>query len=144
MNIQFTTDIDGGTRPETGAWDVGADEYGVGLGKKAIGQEPKKVVLPKVFALYQNMPNPFNPVTKIRYDIPYRKGRSNQYQARLDIYNIRGQLVRTLVNGIRNPGYHSVIWGGRDMRGKALSSGMYVYMFRAGKFVKKRKRILIK
>ena len=78
--------------------------------------------LPERFALYQNTPNPFNPATTIRYDVPTGGGR-----VRIDIYDVSGRLVRTLVDGAESPGEKSVVWDGTDDRGIAVSTGVSFY-----------------
>jgi len=62
----------------------------------------------------------------------------------LEVYNIRGQKVRTLVNEFKEIGYHSVIWDGRDDNSKPVGSGIYFYRLNAGDFDKTRKMILLK
>mgnify|MGYP000938694870 CR=1 FL=1 len=95
-------------------------------------------ILPEVFALHQNYPNPFNPVTTIRYDVP------EQSHVTMEIYNLLGQKVATLVNGIQEPGYHAIMWNGTNMSGAAMSSGMYFYHIQAGDFRSVKKLILVK
>ncbi len=68
-----------------------------------------------------NAPNPFNPTTTIRYSLP------GTGQARLAIYSVHGQLVRTLIDGPTQAGHHSVAWNGTDPRGRAVASGVYLY-----------------
>lgn len=68
-----------------------------------------------------NFPNPFNPKTKIRYDLP------KVAVITLKIYDISGNLVKRLVNEEREAGIHSVIWDGKDERGKSVESGVYIY-----------------
>jgi len=97
-----------------------------------------EAVIPDVFALHQNYPNPFNPVTTIRYDIP------EQALVRIDIYNILGQKVAVLVEGLHEPGFHAVRWNGTNMYGNALSSGMYFYHIKAGDFRNVKKLLLVK
>ena len=94
--------------------------------------------VPGVFALHQNYPNPFNPVTTIRYDVP------EQAHVTMEIYNLLGQKVATLVNGIQEPGYHAIMWNGTNMSGAAMSSGMYFYHIQAGDFRSVKKLILVK
>lgn len=77
--------------------------------------------LPNRFFLHQNQPNPFNPLTQIRYDLPELS------DVRLDIFNIAGRKVITLVNGWEQAGCKSVVWNGLDDEGKAVSSGVYLY-----------------
>ena len=104
-------------------WYLGADD---------------EAAIPGVFALHQNYPNPFNPVTTIRYDVP------EQSHVTMDIYNLLGQRVATLVNGIQEPGYHAIMWNGTNMHGAAMSSGMYFYHIQAGDFRAVKKLILVK
>jgi hypothetical protein len=94
--------------------------------------------LPDVFALHNNYPNPFNPVTNISYDIP------EVAQVTLDIYNISGQKVRTLAQGHHEPGRYRIQWNATNDYGNPLSSGMYIYRIRAGDFVSVKKLILMK
>jgi len=95
-------------------------------------------LLPEVFALHQNFPNPFNPITTIRYDVP------EQSHVRMEIYNVLGQKVAVVVNSIQDPGFHAVRWNGTNMYGNPLSSGMYFYHIQAGDFRSIKKLILVK
>jgi len=81
----------------------------------------EQVLRPTEFALSQNAPNPFNPQTTIRFELP------EAAHARLAIYTTAGQLVRTLVDGEVAAGPHEVAWDGRDASGREASSGVYVY-----------------
>jgi hypothetical protein len=94
--------------------------------------------VPETFALHQNHPNPFNPITNIRFDIP------EESHVKLDIYNIAGQRVTTLVNGTMRPGFHSIRWNGTNDNGKQLASGMYIYRISGGKFTAVKKLVLMK
>ena len=78
-------------------------------------------LLPTGYELYQNHPNPFNPSTRIAYDIP------NGTNVSLSIYNVLGQQVRVLVDSYETAGHHTVLWDGRDSRGGAVASGVYFY-----------------
>jgi len=95
-------------------------------------------MVPVEFALHQNYPNPFNPVTNIRFDIP------EESHVRLDIYNVTGQKVATLVNGSLQPGYHSIQWNGTNGAGKQLASGMYIYRISSREFTAVKKLVLMK
>jgi hypothetical protein len=77
--------------------------------------------VPTDFSLRQNYPNPFNPTTTIAYSM------LETSNVRLDIYNVKGQLVKTLVNGEMPAGMHSVVWDGRDSNNAAVASGVYFY-----------------
>jgi hypothetical protein len=89
--------------------------------------------LPNEFALYQNHPNPFNPVTTVRYALP-KTG-----VVKLGVFSMLGQQVTQLVNGEVEAGYHEVKF---DASG--LSSGVYLYRMQAGDFVQTRKLLLIR
>jgi hypothetical protein len=95
-------------------------------------------LLPVVFALHQNYPNPFNPSTRIRFDIP------DQSFVRLAVYDILGRQVRLLVEKDHDPGFHEVLWDGRDEYGREMSSGVYFYQIHAGAFHKNAKMIVVK
>ncbi|NLP09074.1 hypothetical protein GX408_01630 [bacterium] len=77
--------------------------------------------MPALFKLEQNFPNPFNPMTTLGYHLPC------QAQVRLQIYNLLGQCVRNLVQGVQKAGYHRVVWDSRDDFGRATGSGCYLY-----------------
>ncbi len=77
--------------------------------------------IPPTISLAQNYPNPFNPSTTITFSIP------SEMVCNLDVYNIRGQKVKTLLNENRMAGRHSVVWDGKDANGRSVSSGVYFY-----------------
>jgi len=103
------------------------------------GEGPSLPDLPKVYDLAQNHPNPFNPTTTIRYQVPPPGG-----MVTLAIYNVAGQLVRTVVSEVRAPGYYAPVWKGTDNRGTEVSSGIYFVRMKAPGFVKTRKMVLLK
>jgi choice-of-anchor B domain-containing protein len=90
------------------------------------------------YSLGENYPNPFNPTTTISYQI------SRQSQVRIEIYNMLGQKVRTLLNDRKEPGAYEAIWNGKNDSGAQLSSGVYLYRMVAGDFVQTRKMVLMK
>lgn len=98
--------------------------------------------LPKAYALMQNFPNPFNPVTSIRYDVPEKAG--SGVPVVIDIFNIHGQLVRNIVNETKKPGSYTVQWDGRSAQGGPVSSGLYFYRIKAGDFISTKKMVLLK
>ena len=95
-------------------------------------------LIPEITELQFNHPNPFNPETTINYSI---KENSNVL---IEIFNIKGQKVKILVNDFREAGYHSVIWNGKDSNSKPVASGLYFYRMRTDNYQKIRKMILIK
>ena len=95
-------------------------------------------LLPQVFALHENYPNPFNPVTNISFDLPERS------QVQLSIFDITGRRIRQLVRENQAAGFRSVLWDGTDDSGRPVSGGVYFYQFQAGNFVETRKMLLIK
>jgi len=94
--------------------------------------------VPETFALFQNYPNPFNPQTIIRYDLP------QDCPVKLTIYNLRGQVVRRLVDSRQKAGVHRIPWDGRDDQGKELPSGVYFCKIQAGSFSSTRKMMLLR
>lgn len=98
-------------------------------------------VTPERFVLHQNYPNPFNPSTRINYTIQASVGLT---AIRLDIYNIMGQKVRTLVNAKQPSGLYSIEWDGRTDNGTNVPSGVYVYRLTAGEQTSSRRMLLLK
>jgi hypothetical protein len=91
-------------------------------------------------ALIGNYPNPFNPTTSILFSVDS----SSSTPVSISIYNIRGQLVRSLVDDVFTSGEHSVVWNGTDNNGISVGSGIYFYRFTADEYVQTRKMIMIK
>jgi len=98
-------------------------------------------IIPEVFELYQNHPNPFNPVTTISYNLPV-----NVKNAIIEIFNIKGEKIKTL-NASPNPnlsgGTNSVFWDGIDNHRNEVSAGVYLYRIKSGNFVSKTKKMLM-
>ena len=90
------------------------------------------------YVLMQNYPNPFNPSTVIKYQLP------NTSHTQLNIYNIKGQLVKTLINETQNAGYYNITWDGKNNDNREVASGLYVYRITAGDYVETRKMLLLK
>ena len=108
-----------------------------------ISETPSQVndqKLPNVLALNQNTPNPFNPSTSITYSIP----EGNSGRVSIKVYDLRGALVRTLVDQYSNPGMYSEQWDGTDNFGNNVSSGIYIYQLQAGEYKKSNKMILMR
>jgi hypothetical protein len=98
----------------------------------------------KSTSLLGNYPNPFNPTTSIQFTIGETTLQSDGALVQIDIYNIRGQLVRSLVNRNFESGTHSVIWNGLDDDGLPVGSGVYLYQLRTDDYVLTRKMIMMK
>lgn len=94
--------------------------------------------LPSEFALHNNYPNPFNPITLIRYDVP------DNSHASLIIYDILGREVVELVNRTVPAGYYSILWNGRNSIGDPVSAGIYFYRLTTNNFIQTKKMILLK
>ncbi len=90
------------------------------------------------YKLRQNYPNPFNPFTKIEYDIP-KTGKVT-----INVYNIRGQYVKTLISEIQEPGSYLTYWDGTDNYNRKVSSGVYFYQLESKSSTKTKKMIMIK
>jgi len=96
--------------------------------------------LPTSIGLAQNYPNPFNPETSIIYQLP------KNAHVSLQVYNLTGQVVATLVNGKKPAGHHSALWNGRDEAGRQLPSGVYFYrlLVNKGEWTQVKKMTLLK
>jgi endonuclease/exonuclease/phosphatase family metal-dependent hydrolase len=112
------------------SWDI--DDIRLGDVPVGIFDEQGSDV-PDEFALSQNYPNPFNPVTNIRYQVPEHS------RVTIEVFNVTGQRVATLLNEDRQPGYHTVTFNGNG-----LASGVYLYRMQAGNFRQTMKFLLIK
>ena len=93
---------------------------------------------PMAYELMQNYPNPFNPSTSIVFSLPETGHIS------LNIYDISGRLVSTLVDGTLDNGVHNVMWNGTDMNGELVSAGVYIYALESADMVMTKKMILMK
>jgi len=94
--------------------------------------------LPAGYRLYQNFPNPFNSWTQIMYQLPERS------EVEIAVYNLAGQRVRLLTNGVQEPGYHLISWDGKDERGVHVGSGIYLCRMTAGRFTETKRMILLR
>ncbi|EQB62849.1 MAG: Subtilisin-like protein serine protease [candidate division Zixibacteria bacterium RBG-1] len=94
--------------------------------------------LPKKFELGQNYPNPFNASTVIKFDLPQSS------KVKLDIYNILGQKVKSLVDEKLSAGYKKVTWDGTNQNGNSVASGIYFYRLQTDKFIEAKKMVMLK
>ena len=95
-------------------------------------------VEPTEFELFANYPNPFNPETVIKYEL------ARGAEVRLEIYNLVGQKIATLVNEKLESGVHSITWNGRDALGSPVASGVYFYRLKTSSFVASKKMLLLR
>ena len=110
------------------------DFPGCGTNLGSISEAPS----PQSFQLHAAFPNPFNPITNLRYDLP------KQTQVILTVYDMLGREVTQLVNTTQEAGFKSVLWDATDSYGKSVSAGVYLYQIRSGEFVQTRKMVLLK
>ena len=95
-------------------------------------------IVPFEYILYQNYPNPFNPTTQIRYDLP------NNELISINIYDVTGRKVKSLIGENQVAGYRSITWDGTNNLGQSVSAGMYIYIIQAGQYRESRKMVLLK
>jgi hypothetical protein len=98
----------------------------------------RSILLPETYAMHPNYPNPFNPITYINYDLP------EMSVVNIEIFNILGQKVKTLMSASQMPGHHRVQWNGKNNFDKALPSGVYLVKFKANHFDHHQKIMLLK
>ena len=94
--------------------------------------------IPVIFSLKQNYPNPFNSSTKIIYHL------SKHEKIKLKIFNLQGQLVRTLVDESQKPGKHAVVWDGRSNFGSTVASGVYLYQLQSNGLIEIKKMLFLR
>ena len=131
---------------QNGEWQLGIDGEVIdlkGRGTVAVSSLSEAWVgwtggLPERDALAPNYPNPFNPSTTIRYDLP------EGGEVSLWIYDVTGQQVRELAEGYHSAGSYHVVWDGRDDQGILVANGVYLYELRAGDYRAIRKMVLMK
>ena len=99
----------------------------------------ENLTIPTQFALHQNYPNPFNPSTQISFDIP-----EGSELVSLNIYNILGKKVSTLLNNVVSPGKHKIEWNAKDNEGNPVASGIYFYELSSSSFTARKKMLLIR
>ena len=114
---------------------------------KAVPNIPTKRMVdetdvPRNFVLYQNYPNPFNGTTKIEYEVPDVDGRGAR--TLLQVFDVLGSKIKTLVAKFHYGGRYSVVWDGRDDAGRTVSSGTYYYRLISGDYVSGKKMIFLK
>ena len=143
-SLSLHGDIDEATRQRLAELGIKV-EYRI-VGGEGRPQEPSedqvegaaKAVTPDGYALDQNYPNPFNPQTTIGFTL------AQSEHVRIDIVNVLGRTVRTLMNETVGAGRHSVVWDAADDGGTRVPSGIYLYRIEAGDFVQTKSMTLVK
>ncbi len=115
-----------------------ADLLAKSLAKSRDNQAEILSEMPTEYKLFNNYPNPFNPTTIIKYSVP------KVSNVRLSIYNMMGQLIKTLVNETKAPGFYNAEWNGTNESNLQVSSGIYFYRFESDNFISNKKMILLR
>jgi len=124
---------------DNAGWDTGTvNEWCLHLGYPEDVSAVEDAGVPTVLALNGNYPNPFNPLTKISFDLP------RATEVRLEVFDIRGRKVSTLVQEPLTAGRHAVVWNGTDQTGRQMASGTYFYRLVADGAVMTDKMLLLK
>jgi hypothetical protein len=110
--------------------------WGWWAGHIIVSDVPLPGVLPD--RLHANYPNPFNPTTRIDFTLAARK------PVVLEVFDLRGARIRSLLSEVRSPGRHQVLWNGRDDFGRTVESGVYFYRLHAGDYRSTMKMLLVK
>ena len=103
-----------------------------------VNDDSQNVVIPITTSLMGNYPNPFNPSTTISFSL------SKAEQIKLQVYNVKGQLVKTLIDGSKESGFHNVVWNGEDNNFSKVSSGIYFYKLETSTGNEIKKMLLMK
>ena len=104
----------------------------------SVGIDNRNETFAQGFELDQNFPNPFNPVTTLRYDLP------EDALVNITIYDMMGRVVSNLVSSQQNAGNKSIQWNATNYQGQPVSAGLYLYTIQAGKFRQTKKMVLLK
>jgi len=134
----LTIHAEASSRPA--GWDINWNPDNRPVIWGGVSEDDQVVEMPSKTILLSNFPNPFNPTTSIRYQVSGIEPK----HVKMNVYNVRGQRVRSLFNEYREPGYHSVVWDGRDESGMQVSSGVYFYRMIAGEYTETRRMVLMK
>jgi hypothetical protein len=132
---RFRYSLAGGLPPNGQAPDGEVEDYEVHILQDTVTGARD---VPSQFALHDAVPNPFNPQTTLSFSLP------SACHVWLAIYDVRGHLVRALVDGDRAPGEHRIVWNGRDDLDRPAASGVYFYRIEAGEFRQTKRMVLIK
>ncbi len=105
---------------------------------EALSVEDENEIASDKYVLYQNSPNPFNPSTTISFQIPVRQ------KTTVAVYNMSGQLVKILVDGLMDAGHHRLAWDGRNSSAEPVTSGVYFYILQTDSFSATKRMVMLK
>ena len=105
-------------------------------GKRA--GDSKEAIIPDQLSLSQNYPNPFNPATTVRFGLPVAS------PVRLEIFDVLGRSVQTLVDGSLDAGFHEIVWDSRNRSGNEVATGIYFYRLRTSEGTIVKRMLLLK
>ena len=131
---KFYLTVDGVETEERFTWTSSGDKQEI----LSLSSSGATEVLPTSFGLNQNYPNPFNPTTTISFEMPAAG------QAKIEIFNLLGQLINTPLDAQVDAGYNSVVWDGRNAAGNTVASGIYFYRLSADNYTETKKMTLLK
>ena len=119
------------------------DPHTVGIALTSSGGNSYKSLIqnsdfPHLYNLYQAYPNPFNPITSLRYDLP------NDGFVNITVHDMMGRVVKKLLNSPQTAGFKSVQWNATNDRNEPVSAGLYLYTIQAGNFRQTKKMVLLK
>jgi len=137
VRLRFRFSTDAQTLPPFPGWFI--DDIQVIEGKN-VSQvaETNNTIVPDKYTLHQNYPNPFNPSTTIRFDLPVSE------KVTLTVFNVRGEIVRSLLNKQVSAGVHKIEWDGKDDSQQSITTGVYFYRLETSKFSSVKKLIFLK
>jgi hypothetical protein len=123
---------------------LGSSHYGFYIfefSPPGVVQDPGPEAIPKGFSLSQNYPNPFNPMTTIDFKIPESAG--GKRHVKLVVYDVRGRLIKMLIDSEMESGSHKAVWDGKDEKGTKSASGVYFFRMQVGSFTSTKKMTLL-
>ena len=120
------------------AYSYDASGNVIGVNAESVVSVAGLTDLPRSFGIHPNYPNPFNPQTVIRYDVP------RQAHVDLSVYDMLGRRVRVLYSGDHAAGFHEIRWDGRSDAGHDVATGVYLYRLRSEGFTQTRKMLLVR
>ncbi|MCP4566315.1 MAG: T9SS type A sorting domain-containing protein [FCB group bacterium] len=118
------------------SWDVSV--FINGQNSHTTADDNDFVLLPNNYSISQNHPNPFNPATTIDFTLP------KQSYVTIEVFNLLGERIRTLLNESKSAGQHAIVWNGTDENNQSVASGIYLYRIMAEDFIQARQMILMK